>query len=130
MLAVLDLVLIEGDEKTRNLFTFFLRAKGHRVREARDPAEARRLAASRHVDVVLIGAKLLSPGQGSVVQDLRSVWPATPMIVIADYRLNGHPTRGASEPPPVVPAPDGEPLERPFTFNDLSTILDRIASTK
>lgn len=130
MLAVLELLLIEGDEKTRDLFTFFLRAKGHRVREARDTQEARLIATSRRVDVVLIGAKLLTPGHESVVQELRGTLSPIPFVVIADYRLNGHHADGVSSGSTPDEPTNGDLLEHPFTFNDLSAVLDRIAAKK
>lgn len=125
-LGMLEVLLIEGDEKTRDLFTFFLRAKGHRVHEARDRHEAILIAAKRRVDTVLLSAKLSTLGDWAA---LRERFPSIPFVVIADYRANGYTSHGASSAAPDRGAsiPD-DALERPFTFNELSTVLDRIAS--
>ena len=116
-----EILLVEDDNKIRELFSRFLATKGYRVHEAKDGQEAITVAARQHFDLVLMDVKMPKLDGLSACQCIRASSPTTKVVLITGYHITEEMER-------LTKHGDVECLRKPFTFNDLSALLDRMAS--
>ena len=80
------LLLVEDEPLTRKIFGRFLRETGYEVDEAKDGAEAINiLRVSQQFDLLVTDIRMPKVDGIAVIQYLRLIAPATPVIVVSAY---------------------------------------------
>jgi DNA-binding NtrC family response regulator len=79
------ILVVDGDVSARRACQGFLERAGHASLGAADAAEARRLAQAQEPTLIILDM-VLPDGDGlTLLQDLRTVWPSMPAIVVARH---------------------------------------------
>ena len=116
---MLRILCVEDDEKVRDVLSRFLRTSGHQVREARDGQQAVRLVAQQPFDLILMDLKMPNLDGISAFQEIRRTYPTMKVILTTGYQVDGELEEALLEG-------KAEFLHKPFTFKDLTCLLDRM----
>ncbi|HET8541356.1 MAG TPA: sigma-54 dependent transcriptional regulator [Anaeromyxobacter sp.] len=111
-------LVIEDDEGARDALCQYLATAGHRVRPARDGAEALAALASVRAHAVLLDLVIPAPDGFEVLRKIRALDPLLPVIVMS----------GLSEAEDVVRAMKlgaTDYLPKPFEVSELDLVLRR-----
>jgi two-component system response regulator AtoC len=111
-------LVIEDDDGARDALCQYLSAAGHRVRPARDGAEALAAIAALRADAVLLDLVIPAPDGFEVLRRIRELDPRLPVIVMS----------GLSEAEDVVRAMKlgaTDYLPKPFEVSELDLVLRR-----
>ena len=114
-----QILVVEDEERIRELFAQFLRTKGYRVMEARDGEEALKLAAKQAFDLVVMDVKMPRMDGLSALEQLRSKLPAARVILTTGYSTRPDLER-------VLEDETVECLHKPFTFDQLMDVIHRL----
>lgn len=118
---MLHMLIVEDDERLRDLFVQLLRLKGHHVREARDGAEAVTLATRESPDLIVMDVKMPKLDGISAVRQIRSALPTARIILISGYRATPELEAITQEGRVIY-------LHKPFTFEQFLTALDQLTT--
>ena len=113
------ILIAEDEEKLRDLFAQFLKAKGYQVVEARDGQEALALATRQPFDLIMMDVKMPRMDGLSALQQIRTISPAAGVILITGYRVTPELEEALQEG-------TVEYLRKPFTFDQLMETIQRI----
>ena len=80
-----NILIIDDEEKLRNLLSRIIRLEGFNVKEAADLKSARKILDKDSPDVILCDVKLPDGNGVDFVQELKSRHPATEMILLTAY---------------------------------------------
>jgi len=111
-------LVVEDDERIQDLFSEFIRGRGHRVHTAQDGQAAVEAARKTHFDLVLMDVKLPTRDGFSAAEEIRVLSPGTDVVLVTGYRPGEALTRAAEAG--VVTC-----LRKPVLFKDLEAVLDR-----
>jgi two-component system cell cycle sensor histidine kinase/response regulator CckA len=108
-------LVVEDEESVRRLASRVLRARGYRVLEARDGAEALNLTGDRQGPIDLLVTDIIMPGLGgpALAERLLQVQPDLKVLYITGYSEEAIRQQG------MLPA-GGSLLEKPFTAHQLA----------
>ena len=82
-------LLIDDDVQALRLRQLILECESHEVFTATDPAEARRLFAETHPDIVVMDLRLPNPADGlALIRAFRALSPTVRLIVLAGRPLD------------------------------------------
>jgi PAS domain S-box-containing protein len=115
------ILLVEDADPLRQVAARILRAAGYDVLEARDPAEARRLAAEAPVPIDLLLTDVVMPGGSGpdLASELLLSHPGLRVLLMSGYAGAGA-THGGAVPP------QSQFLEKPFTPESLRTRVRQV----
>jgi CheY-like chemotaxis protein/HPt (histidine-containing phosphotransfer) domain-containing protein len=122
----LNLLVVDDSDITREITASFLRTAGHCVREARDGAEAVRIAAAEDFDAVLMDMRmprLDGLGATQAIRALEGSRGSVPIVAITANAFDRH----AEE---CRRAGMSEHLAKPFTRAELLAIVARTAARR
>ncbi len=117
---MLKILLVEDDERIRDVFTRFLIAKGHRVWGASNGQDALAEVARQTFDLVIMDVKLPKLGGLAAFEQMRTIGSRAKVVFLTGFRMNDELER-------LVKAGAAECLHKPLLFRDLELVLDRIA---
>ena len=117
---MLEILVVDDNEKLRDLLSRFLRARGHRVWEAKDGQEAVNVASRQPVDLVLMDVRMPNRDGLSACQEIRGRVPSTKVILLTGYRVREDAERILKDDGNVAC------LQKPFTFDTLSALMERM----
>ncbi len=112
-------LVVEDDEKIRDIVTRFLKLKGHRVAEARDGEQAVAVAAREYFDVVFMDVKMPKLDGLSACQQVRAASPSTKVVLITGFT----PTETLQH---MLQEGIVEYVHKPFTFVQLEALMQRL----
>jgi DNA-binding NtrC family response regulator len=118
----LHLLVVDSDAAVRSACVEIATAMGYAVHATADLAQARTLLGARAVDILLVNMPPGSDRGLEMVSDVKVLYPATAVIAMTTSSS----VHSAVE---AMRRGAGDYLEKPFAVDELSTVLDRAAST-
>lgn len=115
------ILVAEDEEKLRDLFSQFLKAKGYQVVEARDGQEALAQASRQQFDLIMMDVKMPRMDGLAALQQIRTISPEAGVILITGYRVT-------PELEEVLQHGNVEYLRKPFTFDQLMATILRMTA--
>ena len=112
-------LVVEDEDVVRGLVRTVLEGVGFRVLVARNGEEAFALAAKHHVDVLLSDLVLPQLSGQEVVERLRASYPELKVVYMSGYSESGIFSDGVLPPGTAF-------LEKPFTFSELTDVVQRL----
>lgn len=119
---MLNILCVEDDEKTRDVFTRFLKLKGHQVCEAKDGQQAVAFATQRRFDLVLMDVKMPTLDGISACRQIRTAAPTTTVVLMTGFS-------DSEDLQQVLQEGAVEYLHKPVTLDQLSALLERFRSS-
>ncbi len=113
------ILVVEDEERIRELFAQFLRDKGYRVIEARDGQEALKCSAKQAFDLIVMDVKMPKLDGVSALQQIRGILPDAKIILTTGYTAREDLER-------VLEDQSIECLHKPFTFDQLMDAIHRL----
>lgn len=118
---MLKLLLVEDDDRIRDLFTRFLTASGHEVRQAGDGQEAVETIRRQSFDLVIMDVKMPRLDGVSALSQIRATAPSTKVILMTGFCVD-------SEVDRVIEAGAVECVRKPVTFDALTVAIGRLTA--
>lgn len=119
MTAMARLLLVEDDNRTRDLFSQFFRMKGYQVLEARDGEEAVALAGQQAFDLIVMDVKMPKLDGLEAFHRIREVCPSSKVLLMTGFTMNEELDRLVKEPTVAY-------VHKPFTFDQLTTAISQL----
>lgn len=79
------ILLVEDEDRARDVFTRILRKAGYAVLEAADGLKALSLLETRHVELVISDILMPNLNGYALVARIRAKWPRLPVILTSGY---------------------------------------------
>jgi CheY-like chemotaxis protein len=118
----LEILLVEDDEKIRDLLGRFLKAGGHHVRPVKDGQEALDAIPGNNFNIILMDIRMPRLDGLSALSEIRKT-SQTPVVLITGYQINEGIEKALQDKTVAC-------LRKPFTFNDLNTLIARMVNGK
>ena len=116
---MLSLLLVEDDDRTRDLFSQFFHMKGYQVHEARNGEEAVDMACRKSFDLVLMDVKMPKVDGLEAFHRIRQVAPSSKVLLMTAFGI-GEALENLLKEPTVAY------LHKPFTFDQLMTAIGEL----
>jgi DNA-binding response OmpR family regulator len=108
VVLVQKILVVEGEDASRNLLSLLLSAEGYEIRQARDGEEALALLQTIEFDLVLADIVLPRLDGLRLITKVRTLAPYTAVMIMTGYVLADSQSPGADQF-----------ITKPFTFEDL-----------
>ncbi|MDE1155070.1 MAG: sigma-54 dependent transcriptional regulator [Acidobacteriaceae bacterium] len=120
---MLEVLIVDDDSAVRNACAEIARSLGFTVCLAANADEARQMLAQERIDLVLLDLRLPGGGGLTLLEEVKSTRPETIVVVMTAFA-----TVGSAVEAMRIGA--GDYLTKPFTLEELSTVLERAAQRR
>jgi CheY-like chemotaxis protein len=114
------ILVVEDEERIRELFAQFLRNKGYHVAEAKDGQEALALTGKQSFDLIVMDVMMPRIDGLTALQQIRVTLPAAKIILTTGYTARPELEQVLDDDESV------ECLRKPFTFDQLMDVIRRL----
>lgn len=116
LIEMLSLLLVEDDNRTRDLFSQFFHMKGYQVHEARNGEEAVDMACRQSFDLVLMDVKMPRVDGLEAFHRIRQVSPSSKVLLMTGFGMS-------EELESLLKEPTVAYVHKPCTFDQLLTVI-------
>ena len=111
-----SVLVVDDEEKQRNVMASFLEAAGYRVRTAQDAETALERIEKENYDLVLMDVRM--PGMGGMrgLVEMREIRPTLPVILLTAYA-------GVRDAVSAIREGAADYLEKPIDLNELAAVV-------
>lgn len=118
-----SVLLVDDDEKILDIFSQFLESKGCRVHVATGGHEAVQAVREHPVDLVMMDVRMPDLDGLEAFRQIRQAAPTVPVVLMTGYSAR-------EDLQQLIQAGEVEYLHKPVALDQLSKLVDRLASQR